>query len=270
MKAKPQGGALYVYAIGEQAQLRKVLSAKDTPDGLADTPVALVTAGKLAAAVSEVPLTEFGEGPFETKLKDPLWAAEKVMRHEKVTEFLSSKTAVVPLRFGVMYTSPERIREMLQSRQSRLVETLNRISEHEEWSLNVTVDRKALHGRMSELSPRLAEMHKRVKASSPGQAYLLEKKLDGLRTSESKTETKRVANEVRDALRSEAQLLKELTIREAETKQDPAVVGKLSFLIAKKKLKPFRKTAETLARKYAPFGFRFELTGPWPPYNFSE
>src|SRR4051794_32982834 len=86
VKAKPSGGALYVYAIGEQSDLRKVLSAKDSPGGLAEAPVALVTEGKLAAAVSEVPLTEFGEGPFEQKLKDPLWAAEKVMKHEKVTE----------------------------------------------------------------------------------------------------------------------------------------------------------------------------------------
>jgi hypothetical protein len=27
--------------------------------------------------------------------------------------------------------------------------------------------------------------------------------------------------------------------------------------------------AERLAERYAPLGFRFELTGPWPAYNFA-
>jgi hypothetical protein len=26
---------------------------------------------------------------------------------------------------------------------------------------------------------------------------------------------------------------------------------------------------EDIAEHYAPLGFRFELTGPWPPYSFA-
>jgi hypothetical protein len=28
------------------------------------------------------------------------------------------------------------------------------------------------------------------------------------------------------------------------------------------------REAAALAGEYEPFGIRFELTGPWPPYNF--
>src|SRR5215467_4542994 len=172
----PGDSALYMYAIGLQDRLRKLFAAGGVPAGVEkDAPVALITQGELAAVVSEVPLDRFGEGRFEENLKDPMWAADTVMRHERLTEFFASKSTVIPLRFGVMYSTPERIRTMLTSRASHLKETLKRLEGHEEWALNVFVDKKKLNDQIAELSPRMAEMRKRVEAASPGQAYLLDK-----------------------------------------------------------------------------------------------
>ena len=89
---------------------------------------------------------------------------------------------------------------------------------------------------------------------------MLEKKLDSLRTGESKSEAKRAVQAIREDLEKESNAAKELPIREVESKQDPAVVGKLSFLIGRRKLKSFRNAAEKLAGKYAPYGFSLELT----------
>jgi len=260
-----------MYAIGRQDMLRRLLKTGKTPAGVENgAPVALITQGDLAAVVSEVPLNHFGEGRFEEQLKDPVWAAETVMRHEKLTEFLASQSTVIPLRFGVMYSTPERIRAMLESRASTLQEVLDRLQDREEWALNIFVDRNELRSKLVQLSPRLAEMQKRVAGASPGRAYLLEKKLESLRTAESKTESRRVVQSIRSALESHAHLVKDLPVREVESKQDPAVVGKLSFLIDRSALKDFRRAAEKQAKQYGAFGFSFELTGPWPPYNFSE
>ncbi len=271
MKADPKTSAVYLYAIGRQAELRKLLSGGAVPAALEDgTSVALVTEGDLAAVVSEVPLSRFGEERFEQQLKSPAWAADKLMRHEKLAEYFSSKMCVVPLHFGVMYSTPERIREMLAARKERMIQILDRLNGREEWGLNIHADRETLFEHMTELSPKLAEMQKRAKASSPGQAYLLGRKLEGLKAAESKTEIKRVALEIRNALAAESTDVKDLPVREHELKQTPAVVGKLSFLVDRKKLKIFQKTAEKEAAQFAGFGFGLELTGPWPPYNFSE
>jgi hypothetical protein len=263
--------ALYMYAIGRRSPLRKLLDSSELPRGVDDDgKLALITEGDLAAVVSEVPLNRFGEGQFEENLKDPLWAAETVMRHEKLTEFLSVNATVVPLRFGVMYTTPERIRAMLDSRASSLQQVLERLEKREEWSVNVLVDRKTLQMQMAELSPRLAEMQKRVQGASPGRAYLLQKKLDTLRVAESKAESKRVVLAIRSALQAESVSFKDLPVREVESKQNPSIVGKVSFLIERANLKAFRRAAEKHAKQYADYGFSIELTGPWPPYNFSE
>jgi hypothetical protein len=260
-----------MYAIGRPLELRKVIKLAGLPAGVEDgTKAALIIEGELAAVVSEVPLNRFGEGQFEENLKDPVWAAERVMRHEKLTEFLAAKATVVPLRFGVMYSTSERIRAMLKVRASTLGSALERLHGTEEWALHILADRKKLHEQMAELSPRLAEMQKRVQGASPGRAYLLEKKLDSLRAGESKTESKRVVSTMRSALEAESKAIKDLPVRDVEAKQNPSVVGKLTFLIDRAHVKSFRRAAEKLARQYGPYGFSLELTGPWPPYNFSD
>jgi hypothetical protein len=267
----PKDTALYMYAIGRSSELRRLLKLASVPGGVEDgKKVTLIAEADIAAVVSEVPLNRFGEGQFEENLKDPVWAAERVMRHQKLTEFLATKAAVVPLRFGVMYSTPERIRAMLKARVVALGSVLERLHDKEEWALNVLVDRKKLQEQMAELSPRLAEMQKRVQGASPGRAYLLEKKLDSLRAGESKTESKRVVSTMRSALEPESAAIKELPVRDVEAKQNPSVVGKLTFLIDRSRVKTFRRAAEKLARQYRPYGFSLELTGPWPPYNFSK
>jgi len=271
VKPKAQTSALYIYAIGREQKLRKLFDANTLPAGVAPgVPVALVTEGKLAAVVSEVPLSDFAEGRFEKNLQDPAWAAERVMRHEQLTEFLSLNEPVVPLRFGVLYTSPEPIRQMLSKRSEQLEQVLDRIINREEWGLNILSDTKKLQERLVELSPRLAELQDRAAASTPGQAYLLEKKLASLRGTESKSETRRMVKEIREEIESNTDGIKDVSIREVESKQHPAVVGKWSCLVPRKARKRFHSLAGKLAKKYAPFGLKFELTGPWPPYNFSE
>jgi hypothetical protein len=43
---------------------------------------------------------------------------------------------------------------------------------------------------------------------------------------------------------------------------------KAAYLVDKAREDDFRRVLEEIGRDYEPFGFRFELTGPWPPYSF--
>ena len=47
------------------------------------------------------------------------------------------------------------------------------------------------------------------------------------------------------------------------------LAARLAFLVRREGFEAFRDAAERLAARYTPLGFRFELTGPWPPYNFT-
>src|SRR5262245_11140631 len=89
---------LYVYLIGRERGIKAMLERAGLPSPLEqDRPLSLIAAETLAALVSPVPLDQYGEGQFESRLKDPLWAAEKVMRHQTVNAFFGEAGPVAPL-----------------------------------------------------------------------------------------------------------------------------------------------------------------------------
>jgi hypothetical protein len=263
--------AFYAYLIGRAADVKKAAAAKSSPPGLEDgSEIQIVAEGKVAAIVSAVPLEIYGEGRFEERLGNPTWTANKVMRHQAVAEFFSEENPIIPLRFGVMYSSLEKVQAMLRDRADALSAALDRVEGCEEWALNVFVDKAVLAGELSSLSPKLAELKERASKASQGQAYLLEKQAEKLRASEMKNYLKQAANEIAEQLEPQADGLKRMPVSEAEMKQEPAVAGKLVYLVKKTKMRAFRTAAEKLAAKHAGSGFKLELTGPWPPYNFVE
>ena len=54
-----------------------------------------------------------------------------------------------------------------------------------------------------------------------------------------------------------------------EATEQGELAARLAFLVSRKKFDEFRAAAEALAVEFTPLGFRFELTGPWPAYNFA-
>jgi hypothetical protein len=52
------------------------------------------------------------------------------------------------------------------------------------------------------------------------------------------------------------------------TGRKEAMVLNGAYLVAEEKLVAFRTELESLAEEYSDLGFSYEMTGPWPPYNF--
>jgi Gas vesicle synthesis protein GvpL/GvpF len=118
------------------------------------------------------------------------------------------------------------------------------------------------------VSPRLRELAERAAASTPGQAYLLRKKIEAARDDETRAETRRAAAEVERRLRSASDAAARLRVLRDEAAEQGEVAARLAFLVPRAGFEEFRAAAEGLAEEYAPLGFRLELTGPWPAYNF--
>jgi hypothetical protein len=268
--AKPAEG-LYVYLIGRERSIKSMLERAALPPPLEpDRPLSMIAAATLAALVSSVPLDQYGEGQFESRLKDPLWAAEKVMRHQAVNAFFGEAGPVAPLRFGVIYTGAKNVEAMVRDRADALSAALDRVEGCEEWALNVYVDRAALAKKITKISPKLVELRERAKSSSKGQAYLLEKQAERLRAGEVKTHLRQIVEEIASSLRPLAKDMKRMTPGEHEVKDSPALAAKVVYLTPKTNVNDFKKEAKKTAGNYGAFGFRLELTGPWPPYNFVE
>lgn len=268
---RPTGAALYVYCVGEREQLSALFEEESLPASVEEgAPLELVEAGHLAAVVSDVPLSDYGEGAIEARLADPAWTAERALRHQQAVEFFARVADVVPLRFGTIYLARARVAAMLEENAEALRAVVGRLRGREEWGVNVYADRDVLKEKIVEASERLREMSRQADASAPGQAYLLRKKIESLRADESRAEMKRVASEAEAELGAASEGAARLRVfKDESNERGEAVAAKLAFLVARERFEEFRAAAEQLAARRAPHGFRFELTGPWPAYNFA-
>jgi hypothetical protein len=261
-----EGRGLYVYCVGESEALAPLFDA-GLPEAIEEgAGLESIEAAGLSAVVSAVPLGVYGEGALAERLSDATWTATRALRHERVAEHFARRAAVVPLRFGAIYLRREGVGQMLEGRAAQFRAVLARLQGREEWGVNVYVERARLREEVTKLSARLREMAGRADASTPGQAYLLRKKVEALRDEEARAETRRVAREVEETLAAACDGAARLRVLKDEAGEQGELAARLAFLIPSEGFDAFRAAAERLADRYTPLGFRVELIGPWPPY----
>lgn len=260
----------YVYCIAARAEVSEVFDEKLPAAIEDDASLEALEQGELSAVVSPVSLADYGEGALQSRLADATWTAVRAMRHERVVEHFARRASVVPLRFGTIYMKRDNVAAMLDEKRDELLAIIERLRGREEWGLNVYSDRAKLKEEIVSLSPRLREMSERAAQASPGQSYLMRKKIDTMREAEARAETKRVAAAIESELLSAAaDASARLRVLKDEAAEQGEVTAKLAFLVERERFAEFRAAAERLAQEYEGAGFKLELTGPWPVYNFA-
>jgi hypothetical protein len=121
---------------------------------------------------------------------------------------------------------------------------------------------------ITSVSPVLREMVQRAEQSSPGQSYLLQKKIEALKTDEARAAVNRIAEEIEQEMRRYSDDARRLRILKVETTDHGELKAKFAFLVQRSGFDQFREAAERLAQEHQAAGVRLELTGPWPVYNF--
>ncbi len=263
------GGAFYVYCIAETVAAKQIAN-ESLPPAIEDhAGIELVAMEALTAIASRVPLATYSEVPLTKHLTDPTWTAARAMRHEHVVEHFAKRTGVAPLRFGTIYLERAGIERMLLEKEKDLVEIIGRLRGREEWGVNVHCDPAKLMAGITSISSRLRDLAKQAEESSPGQAYLMQKKIAALRVDEARAEISRVVDEVEKTLRASSDDGKRLRVLKVEATEFGELKAKFAFLIKQSAFEDFRAAAEELARENEAVGIRLELTGPWPAYNFA-
>jgi hypothetical protein len=261
--------AFYVYCVGTRGALAALVGG-GLPGAIeTESALELVGEGELSAVVSRVPLADYGEDALPSRLADATWTATRALRHERVVEHFARRAAVAPLRFGTIYLRREAVARMLDERGAQLASVIRRLEGRDEWGLNIYVERARLREEVKRLSARLRELEERAAAAPPGQAYLLRKKIEAARDEEARAGVRRVAAEVERRLAGASDGSARLRVLKDEATEQGELAARFAFLVPRETFDEFRASAESLAGEYTPLGFRFELTGPWPAYNFA-
>jgi hypothetical protein len=260
----------YVYCIAESVAAQQ-LDAPSFPAAIEDnTRLEWVAVNDLAALTSTVPLDTYKEDALTEHLADATWTAVRAMRHETVVEYVAKRVSVVPLRFGTIYLERSGVERMLDEKGRELTQILERLRGREEWGVNVYADRAKLMASITSVSPRLRELAQQAEAASPGQSYLMQKKIDALRVDEARAALNDIVNQIERTLSEQADDARRLRILKVEATEHGELKGKFAFLVKRAEYEEFRTAAERAAEEHLAAGVRLELTGPWPAYNFTE
>jgi hypothetical protein len=244
-------GALYVYGVVPRETAPEAFAG--IPGVAASGAVALVPGDAVSAVVSPVSLAEFGEDAVAENLRDPVWLERAVRAHDAVLAAAAAATTVVPFRFGAVYESVDRIRELLAERDD-FATTIRKLAGTVELGVTVFADRDAMRARAADAGEAVG-----------GRAYLERK----LRERELEGSLAELGAETHERLSRAAVAARANPLRRPEAVEagrDMLLNG--AYLVRDRDR--FEAELAALRAEHEPRGIVHELSGPWPPYNFAE
>jgi len=255
----------YVYAV-----VLSTTAIEVAPAGIDGHPVTLVASGDVAALASRVNASTYGEG-LDERVADVAWIAPRATAHDSVLTWAGDVGAVVPLPMLSLFRSEQAIREMLVARHDELISLLAYVSRGREYGVRIFRLDAELRRSLGSFSARVATLEaEAASAKSPGQGYLLGRKLDQARKDELHAVASEVATVAYNELSARSIASTQDALPKASAEQTGAAVLNASFLVAHDRIDEFRAAVTELVRAHERRGFRVEFTGPWPPYHFTR
>jgi hypothetical protein len=255
----------YVYGIVPAGSSAGVASV-----GIDDSSVTVVEDGSLAALVSELTGDEYHPEHIAAASGNMDWMGSRARSHDGVLTACSDRGPVIPFAmFTAMFTSLDGVRAMLKQRATELKPVMDRVARGREYILRVYRVDGELKAALPSLNAEIARLKEQASAASPGQRYLLERKLDERSKDALRTTGLTVAAEIRDALAPLAVESTTSPIPKVSTDAPGVMVLNAAFLIGTPQLRAFQERLTAIVNDRQPHGFRFDFTGPWPPYHFA-
>lgn len=236
--------ALYLYAVSRADVAKPAKIGNPGIDGL--NPVQPVACGDLLCWVSAVDHDGFS-AEIDRNMDNLEWLALHSVRHQQVVAEIAAKTAVIPARFGTVFSSKQALLKNVENRKPVLKKVFARIAEADEWGVKI----------FSEQQPKLV-IPAEVRS---GKEYLRAKA----------ARMKRRPERDEAGLQEFAAALKKIAIDSAPTGKisgvQPALLWQATFLVPRNNRKRWEQTLKQFVKRWSG-SCRIEVNGPWPPYSF--
>lgn len=259
--------ATYVYAVCRGCDNALFAGLPGQEPG---APVRVLRIGALDAVAQDVSAAEFSGDALRERLSDPYRLEICARNHHAVIARASSSTPTVPLPMATLYHSDERARQALADEESRLLATLNRLTDRTEWGVKVYTRSHAARAEPVTASPHGPE-RPHTDAQQPGHLYL--ERLRGERRAREQRQNAglKAAEAVERAMRDLAVAGRRLRSHGAQITGDKRrQLLNAAFLLPADRHEEVPRTIDRLRRSPACQDVDIELTGPWAPYSFVD
>jgi hypothetical protein len=240
-------------------------------------PLQAVVHAELVALVEPVCAREFSSAALDERLGDIEWVSLLARRHETVLEGAMRHGVVAPARLCTLFTSTLALRQSLAANEQRFLEAFARMRGREEWGVKAFRIESRCAGsqvfaRAGLVDATVRSLNAALATATPGHAFVLRKQRDARLAEIAAERICDVANQAGAALERAAVDLRLLRLlppdRSSTGKVGEIMVLNLAALVDETAREAFHSVVARLAKGFREEGFRFELSGPWPPYNF--
>ena len=250
--------AIYLYCFARPG----AASSLATPGVGGDGRLFEARLGDAAAVVGRVPLGDFCGEAAESRLQDPDWIIPRACQHERVIEEVMAHSPVLPARFGAVFTSLQKVEELLRGKHEEIERFLDDAADKEEWAVKGFLNAETACEWLMARDPGFAEQAKGL-ADSPGARYFQEKRLRAAAHERVKAWCRGAAEEVSLRLEEDAVAACPLRVR-----PEDSMVLHSAFLLRRSRVADFVARVERLSRDRAERGLELVASGPWPLYSF--
>ena len=254
----------YVYGV-----VGSSIDTATAPDGIEAGPVTLIPNGGVSALVTYVSADDYAPQRVETLTADVDWVSARAAAHDRVLTWASDAAPVIPFPMWTLFRDVQAVKTMLSNRMDELLRTFRRIGDGREFIVRAYVQPGVFKDHLAEHKEELATLEAEAAKASPGQKYLLQRKLENLRRDAGRDVASQAATEIHEALRAVSlESVREQPVNSGAAREQGRAILNASFLVAPAHVVDFQRALTAMVNKYEPSGFKFDFTGPWPPYHF--
>jgi len=139
-----------------------------------------------------------------------------------------------------------------------------------EWGVKIYCDQAVARQWAKDKASGVDALKKQTENARAGMAYFLRKKMETMLDAEVERAADEAAQASHDALAAICVDTVVLALQEREvTGRAEAMVLNGAYLVDDEANAEFEAAVHSLTREYQALGCDFELTGPWPGYNFA-
>jgi hypothetical protein len=239
------------------------------PSGIDGGAVSLIANGGVAALATSVAASDYSPQRVEMLTADVDWVSSRATAHDRVLTWASDVSRVIPFPMWTLFRDGQAVKAMLTKRLHELEHTFTRIGGAKELIVRVYVQPAVLKDHLTEHNAELTKLEGEAARASPGQKYLLERKIQNLRRDSGRDVAAKVASEIHDGLRQvSVESVREQPVNSGAPSEQGRAILNASFLVPPERVVDFQRSLTEMVNKYEPSGFKFDFTGPWPPYHF--
>lgn len=236
-------------------------------EGLEGSNIFSIASGETQVAACTVDLETWTGDGAEDRLADVKWLGPRALRHELINERLMQQTPILPLRFGALFSTAERVEQWLLDNHDAITTYFHSVGDSEEWAVRGWLKHDICQQMLAERDPRNHDL-----PISPGARYLQKKRLQRDAATQIRSWVTTTSHKLAEHLTQTTVAARQVSAARVQAQQPNSArscVLNFAVLLPRGQVRTLQSSLDPLLEAWEPFGLSLELNGPWPAYHFT-